>query len=65
MTPKRIAIEVDRHELAAILRFHSDDLAKLGVDLAVSPLSADDDDLDHAARVSARIHELVALVKEF
>ena len=61
---KRIAIEVDRYELAAVINYHSSNLAKVGAGLTHS-FKADADDLYWAERTAIRLQDLVKIAQAF
>ena len=62
---KRITVEVDRWELAAILNMHSARVAKLGAEAAAYAYGLDKDDLECASQTAVRIQELLKRAHEF
>jgi hypothetical protein len=56
--PKRVAIEVNKFEMAALLNHYTSDLAKLGKEM-VGIVGLDQDELEWARRVALRVQELL------
>lgn len=63
---KRIAVEIDSWELAAVLRYHSQELVQLSAEMAsIQPVHPDSDDLEEATRIAERVRELFVISKGF